>query len=35
MMPFYSGLAFIAMAVTNTAVVLLLTLYNKKLLEEI
>ncbi len=35
MMPFYSGLTFIAMAVTNTAVVLLLTLYNKKLLEEV
>ena len=33
--PFYIGFAFMAMAVTNTALSLILTLFNKKLLEEI
>ena len=34
-MPFYMSFAFVAMAVTNIAVALLLSVYNKKLLEEI
>lgn len=33
--PFYIGFAFMAMAVTNIAVALLLSIFNKKLLEEV